>query len=211
MVVTVASDNPKYFDMAHRDYNYIENMMVLASSVLSHNPNETMQLYVVNYTKGLTTNNKNIVVTNLKKEGTNMEIRNYAAHLRAEIILNEFLKGTKEVIWMDSDIIVRGNLQFLYVNSDTPTIKILTRKAERDELQFQSAVFSLNNTNQTIEMLKDWVEFIEENKSMWFADQLGLYKMCIKHNIKIVDIGSKYNDQFLNSESVIWHCKGNHR
>jgi len=219
MIVLIASNNHKYFDNIHYDYNYIENTLVLLKSIDTIHKDELVSIYLINYSNKddskFYTIHTNTIIQHLNKDGSNIEIRNFSAHLRAKVIYNEFKnKNVKYVLYLDTDTLIRKPLdELLNIDYSIPTIKILTRGTQISNLKFQSAVFLINNTKSTREMLAWWAVYIENNNKdtnieSWFADQRGLYLATKKYKINIIKLDEIYNDQFFKDISHIWHCKG---
>ena len=221
MIITTASNNHKYFDNHHYDYNYIDNLKFLLKSINIFHPEEQVIIYLINYTNkndGEFTNiHPNIKIKHINKNGSNIEIRNFSAHLRAQALLENFNKDVPHILWLDVDIIIRRSISnLLKISTQIPTIKILVRRGNAHNCRFQSAVFALNNTVTTKKMLKWWADYIETNDKTnnidgWFADQHGLYLGCLKFNINVSQLSEQYNDSTFKPTSTIWHCKGKYK
>lgn len=219
MIILIASNNSKYFSNSHSNYNYIDNLFVLLKSIDTFHENETVSIYLINCSinidSKLTKIHTNTIINHLNKGGNNLEIRNFSAHLRAKMIYNEFKnKQTKYILYLDTDTLVRKPLnELLYSEYTYPTIKILTRNNQNPDLQVQNAVFLLNNTKITRNMLNWWASYIENNDksndlNAWFADQRGLNLAINKYKLKVIELPEKFNDPLFKSTSHIWHCKG---
>ena len=207
MILLAASNNSKYFDKNHSSYNYINNLKLLVNSLNIHCPHIKKKALLINFQRELQLNNTEIEYRIIR--GTPEEIRNYSAHIRTELFM-ENMNDNKYLIWLDVDTLVRGNIQeFIDILLlDSPTVAVQCRYDRRDEEKFQVAVVGININETTKETISKWNIYAKENH--WFADQLGLYKAAVETNINIKDIGSMYNDSEFNSSSLIWHCKGNY-
>lgn len=207
MLLLAASNNHKYFENHHLSYNYIDHLHILINSLNITNPDLKKRLILINFPKDIEF--KNTKVEHLTITGTDNYIKNTSAHIRTEMFIDE-MNTEPYLIWVDADTIIRNSLNGLIsmLDSQTGKLAVLHRMDRRDEEKFQVAVVGINTKDISKETIKLWNKYAKEDD--WFADQLGLYKAAIQTGIDRIDIGSKYNDQYFNKDSIIWHCKGSY-
>jgi hypothetical protein len=139
--------------------------------------------------------------------------------LRIDLIRSWFKQmGVKAISWIDTDVIVRGDLSnFIYVKPNQ--LKILYRgDYVQEKVRFNAGIFSIGNSKPTLEFVNRWYGRLEDN-AKWGMGQLELYRTYkeFKNKIELIRMDQKYNDlggadrpNAFSNESIMWHCKQAH-
>jgi hypothetical protein len=121
---------------------------------------------------------------------------------------------TKEenVLWMDTDVIVRGDLSDL-VRIKPKQLKILYRENAPDRIKINAGIFNIGHSKVCCKFIKDWHQGCVRNKK-WGNGQLQLWKSFKKYKerIELTDITKKFNSvgRHFEDDYVVWHCKLSH-
>jgi len=121
-------------------------------------------------------------------------------------------KFKDQVLWLDTDIIVRGDLSEL-IEIQPKQLKILYRKGASEESRINAGVFNIGYSQESCDFIDDWHQRVISNAE-WGKGQLELWRSFKRHrdNIELVDITKKYNSvgRHFYPDFVIWHCKMKH-
>lgn len=136
-------------------------------------------------------------------------IRDYSNMYRATAF-KSFMCGIYDAImWIDSDCIIRGEIDELLMMPDGPAVKIMQRETPKEYARVQNGVIVINDYPETRELILQWEKMLSVD-SKWYSDQLWMYRLLIQSGMNTIHIDEKYNDWHFNDGSVIWHCKGSH-
>jgi hypothetical protein len=118
----------------------------------------------------------------------------------------------ENVVWMDTDVIVRGDLsELIYIKPKQ--FKILFRKGQPERIRINAGIFNVGYSRICCNFIKDWHQGCLRNKK-WGNGQLELWKSYKKFNknIELIDITKKFNSvgRHFEPEYLIWHCKMSH-
>jgi hypothetical protein len=141
--------------------------------------------------------------------------RGFALIIDRAFRVKECLNKYKEpVTWMDTDILVRGDLsELLDVGSEE--LKILYRKGSPERVRINAGVFTIGYSAITHKFITTWYNEIKVGHK-WGDGQLVFWKIFKKYmhrkDIKLTDITFKFNSAGakFNEEYVVWHCKKAH-
>lgn len=123
-----------------------------------------------------------------------------------------FDKYKDAVVWLDTDILIRGDIsEFLEIKPRQ--LKILYRKNSPERVRINAGVFNIGYSKETYDFICDWYNRIKVNKR-WGQGQLEFwraFKSYRNSKIKMIELPLKYNSTGkFNDEYIIWHCKKGH-
>lgn len=208
MIITASSPDEFYFNQ----------LLAFLSSMKINSPNHLVSVFLTNYPEDICWKLKasfpqfQFERRDLKKYGKGgIEYILF----RIALIDDIFYKKKCPVSWIDTDVIVRGDLsEFLSVNPRQ--LKILYRGDKKpNKVKFNAGIFSLGCSDQTHFMVKDWYKGLIKNP-VWGMGQLELWKSYSRNqkNVKLVKMHEKFNDlggldrpNAFDKDSVMWHCK----
>lgn len=134
--------------------------------------------------------------------------------------IHQFPRIRKEtgdrLMWFDSDCLLRSNIDELLKKSKDYDLSIVQRPRSEDHAKVLSSLLIVNSDeggNRFLDHLQDHYRK-EWANAFWWADQLCVYLASVSAKSKVFPIKlGVYNDNKLNSDSKIWHCKhnGKHR
>jgi len=190
--------------------HYIEQARVAIRSIQLNSPGCEIVLYLVNFTENKF---KGIVVKDVKLDNLN-KITGYSLFAMYQTLV----EYKQSILWLDVDVIIRGELSGILDDVSPNTLKILMREDVGHSKVFNSGVVVVGYSDITVKMM-DLASKRALAHHVWYSDQLHLYKTYIeyKDNINLInlldqpkwhDIGGK-KDSFLD-DSIIWHCKRTH-
>ena len=128
------------------------------------------------------------------------------------IVMRDMLKNHDEpILYLDTDILVRGSLDQFWEDIKPNSIKVMKRNTKEDISKFQAGVFAVGSSEETRAMMEHYNKVVQGNIYP-FAEQEHLYKSWIKFKdiVTQVQLDECYNDWHFDSKSTIWHCKGKH-
>lgn len=199
------------------DEYYFNQLIAFIMSMKINSPEHVkmMKIYLSNYTDDLVSKLKNSFpeITFVNNNLHMIDQRGFGTIVdRSKRILECFDEYKENVIWLDTDILVRANLSD-FIKIDPEELKILYRKDSPIKVRFNAGVFNIGYSEITRNLIKDWYKRIKVGKR-WGAGQLELWNAFQKYKkkIKMTNIGRKYNsagDHF-EDDYIIWHCKMAH-
>ena len=139
--------------------------------------------------------------------------RGFATIIDRAFRVGDCLKTFKDsVLWMDTDIIVRGDLSNI-VQVKSKQLKILYRKEAPERVKINAGVFNIGYSDISYKFIKDWHSRILRNKK-WGIGQLEFWRVFKKYrkNIEMTNITKKYNSagRHFEKDCIVWHCKMSH-
>jgi hypothetical protein len=141
-----------------------------------------------------------------------MDSRGFSLIIDRSVRVGQCLKKYDEsVTWIDTDIIVRGDISEL-IDVKPKQLKILYRKDSPERVKINAGVFTIGNSQVCQKFITHWHKRIAKGKK-WGDGQLEFWRgfKKFKDNIELVDIGFKYNSAgHFNDDYVVWHCKKGH-
>lgn len=191
-------------------YPYPDQAKALINSVKINSPTTPITTYLVNYVSDPFpgTFYKGVSLENIKA------ITAYSLRAMYEVLLT-----TKSpVLWLDTDVLVRGNLSPFLVDIKPNTMKVLKRNTAEEGSIFNTGVVAVGYSSATLSMLYTASQAALQNPQ-WFADQLYLYRAYEAHKEQIELINLLYHKKWHDlggtenafaDDSIIWHCKSNH-
>ena len=201
IVVMCFNDNPLYIEQAE----------VAIKSIKFNSVDCEMNLYLVNFSE----NKFSEFRTNHVKLDDINNITGYSI-----IAMYDSLNTYKQsILWLDVDVLIRGELLSIFDDVTPNTLKILKRNDLNKRNVFNTGVVVVGYSNATMKMMKIASECILNLPSLWYADQICLYEsyLACSDDINLVnllyqpkwhDLGGRKNS-FADS-SIIWHCKKTH-
>jgi len=138
--------------------------------------------------------------------------RGFSMIIDRAIRIGECLDKYKEpVAWIDTDVLVRGDIsEFLEIESKQ--LKILYRKNAPYHVKINAGVFNIGYSKETHSFINSWYQAIKVNKK-WGQGQLEFWRVfrTYRKRIKMVELPMKFNSiGHFNDEYIIWHCKKGH-
>jgi hypothetical protein len=198
------------------DRYYYEQLIAFLMSVKVNSPKHLnlFRIFLANYPKDLqsmleaafpevTFENNNLRMTD--KRGFSLIIDRAAR-------IGQCLRKYKEsVTWIDTDVIVRGDISEL-VNVRPRQLKILYRKSQPDKTKINAGVFTIGCSYATKSFINHWHGRISRGKK-WGDGQLEFWRgfQKYKDKIKLVELPMELNSVgHFNEEYIVWHCKMGH-
>lgn len=198
------------------DLYYFEQLIAFLMSIKINSPKHInmVKVFLANYPKDLEEKLKK-TFREVSFENNNLSMvdsRGFGTIIDRAFRVKECLKKYKEnVLWLDTDIIIRGDLTKL-LEVDSKQLKILYRKKNNERNRINAGVFNIGYSDITYNFISEWYERIKVNKK-WGDGQLEFWRTFVKYleNIKLIDITLKYNSVGnFNDEYIVWHCKKGH-
>lgn len=200
------------------DPKYLKCLKVLTASVNQNSPTTKLYYHLINYcddeavSKELLSIHPFIEFSFEKKQfQTDEQKRAYCANIRGEIIKDLLARGSKLLLYLDSDSIVRKDLSELETLMKSHDILILKRTEIKDSrLRFLTSTIGLNNTDATRHFVQRWAEIINENIYEWWTDQISFANTYdqLSSTINLMSIPQKFVDSQFSIFSPIWTGKG---
>lgn len=120
-------------------------------------------------------------------------------------------KYGESVTWIDTDIIVRGDISEL-MHVKPRQLKILHRKNQPERVRINAGVFTIGCSDPCKNFIQHWHRRIARGKK-WGDGQLEFWRGFKKFRgkIKMVELPLSLNSTgHFNEEYVVWHCKKGH-
>jgi hypothetical protein len=197
------------------DY-YYEQLLVFLMSIKINSPTHLNQVmvFLANYPdekfNELRNNFPEIIFEN--NELKMIDARGFSLIIDRVARVFECLNKFKEnVIWMDTDVIVRGDISEL-TDIKPKQLKILLRPKAPRNAKINAGIFNIGYSIASCNFINDWYKGVLSNKK-WGMGQLEMWKSIQKHKTKIelIDITKIYNSVGgCNKDYKIWHCKKGH-
>lgn len=202
------------------DEFYYNQLLAFLSSVETNTDN-TVNVFLANYPED------KVKVLKRKFSKHKFDNRNLKSldkrgfsfiQFRADLILECFKKYNEPVAWIDTDVIVRGDIND-FLKIEPTQLKILYRgKQAPEKVKINAGIFNIGYSKETFDFISDWRKRIETN-AKWGMGQLELWRTYKQHKDKVIlcPMSDKYNDlggadrpNAFSDDSVMWHCKKAH-
>lgn len=132
----------------------------------------------------------------------------YCANIRVKILYDIMCSGTKYILYLDADSIVRKNLDDLLNIIKSSDLVIFRRdESTNKNVKVATGVIGINNNEKSFSFIKSWKDFIIQDNIMysWYSDQKYFYKTMINHSDVYVNaLPFSYIDTTFLDESIIW-------
>ncbi len=211
MIITISTPDKFYF----------EQLLAFLASLRTNSPTHKAFIYLVDYPEELEDrlSQSFSMYAFIPISVDKLDDRGISLILRRIFLIREFFEQyNMSVSWVDTDVVVRGDLTGLTeVNSNQ--LKILFRGDNKPEkVRFNAGVFSIGRSDETYSFICDWYCRLRKN-AVWGMGQLEMYKAYQKHKggIELVEMEERFNDlggsdrpNAFDDESIIWHCKYAH-
>jgi hypothetical protein len=198
------------------DKYYYNQLIAFLMSIKMNSPKHMrlMRVFLANYPKDLE--------MKLKKAFHDVEFENNPLKMidkrgfgvivdRAIRVIECFDKYKESVVWLDTDILVRGDISEL-LEIKPKQLKILYRKGSPERVRINAGVFNIGYSKETYDFICEWYNRIKVNKR-WGQGQLEFWRAYKRHRdkVKMIELSLKYNSTGkFNDEYIIWHCKKGH-
>lgn len=198
------------------DY-YFEQLIAFITSIKLNSPKhlDKMIVFLANYPDKKEKSLKNAFpeITFENNKLKMIDERGFAMIIdRAYRVFSCLEKFKENVTWMDTDVIVRGDLSGL-VNIKPKQFKILFRKGQPERIRINAGIFNIGYSQICCNFMKDWYQGCLLNKK-WGNGQLELWRSYKRFSkkIELIDITKKFNSvgRHFEKEYIIWHCKMAH-
>jgi hypothetical protein len=198
--------------------NYLNRAISLYNSLNKYNKKIYFFVLLININKNnYFEKNKNeyLIIEYDDIKYTGDKLKAYASCVRAKIY-PKLLDKYKIVFWMDSDTIIRKNLDDLFsklLKADIILFKSVNLNKETAKRigSFKTGIIGIKSNDKTKEFSKKWNNLIfNSNKELkWFLDQLSITELLTKNNNLIIqNLEFKYIDWEFQKTSHIWVGKG---
>jgi hypothetical protein len=139
--------------------------------------------------------------------------KNYCAHNRVWLMPNLMQQGDFNLLWLDADVYLRGNLDGFFEWLSNKDFAI--RAKAMDPYRCNCGMVYVKNSDKNLKILNEWKEEAKKLNILdyWYADQDSLNKVMHNHINVLKDITyatfpDEYNGISTNNKSVIVHMKG---
>lgn len=203
--------------------HYQECMRVLLTSLRKNYKDCIVSLMLINCTDGY---EKKLHKIHPYLNTVRREIPNCGAVARINAkheLVYECMEQNDKVLWLDNDILVRGNIDVLWQGVKNDTLKVWIKDVKQQTHKFQAGVYVAGRGKHVNGWMKKIInhekEYLNTSDSeldghgspYWMLSQNFLYFYFNEDKkIKHIQLEEKYNDCKFNKDSVIWHCKNSH-
>jgi len=208
------------------NYNehYVEELKVLLTSLDQNAPEYPVVVFLVGFEEdrviGLRAENPSIdFISREIDKPPDQSMQVYMGCYDARAVLHVMKESGGLVAWLDTDVIVRKSLDGLWEGVGENGFKILYRRqTTEDKLKFNSGVFVVNTSPNTLAMISEWDRVVRDKRE-WPADQIWLYRTYLNHkdSVELIDLppmlnnlGDSTKDKPFEDDAIIWHCKQYH-
>ena len=112
------------------------------------------------------------------------DVRGFMVCYRSRVILRALKSCEDPIAWFDTDILVRGSLEYFWRDVKSNSLKIMKRNSSRKDLQFQAGIFVIGNSSATTSMIEEFDEHLRCSFK-WYEDQKALFSVYDKNKDKI--------------------------
>lgn len=206
---------------ATSDEFYFNQLLAFLTSAKINSPNHIMNVFLANYPKDKEEQLKEMFPLYVfeNRELDMVDDRGISLILFRIMLVKEcFEKYKAPVAWIDTDVIVRGDLN-IFLDVEPGQLKILFRGDDVPEkVRFNAGIFRIGYSYDTYKLVCDWEEGLRNNMT-WGMGQLELYKAYKKNidNVELIkmpesynDLGDSTNDDSFDRKSLMWHSKKYH-
>lgn len=199
--------------------NYLCRAISLFNSINKYNNNIHFFVSLININKNNFFEKNNSERLTVEYDNVDFKadkLKAYASCVRAKIY-PKLLEKYKIVFWMDSDTIVRKNLDELFVKLKKSDIVLYKENNLPKEItnkigKYKTGIIGIKSNNKTKIFSKKWNDLIfNSNKVLkWFLDQLSITEILSSKNNDLIigNIELKFIDWTFKETSPIWVGKG---
>jgi lipopolysaccharide biosynthesis glycosyltransferase len=198
------------------DEYYYDQLITFLISIKINSPKhlKLLRIFLANYPSNLVNKLRNSFPETIF-ENNHLDMtdsRGFSLIIDRAMRIKECLKKYEEsVTWMDTDIIVRGDISEL-LEVKPKQLKILYRKDSPERVKINAGVFSIGYSRITYKFIDHWYNRIKVGKK-WGDGQLEFWRGFQRYRSKIemVELPLKFNSiGKFNQEYFVWHCKKGH-
>ena len=198
------------------DKYYYNQLIAFLMSIKINSPNhlKLFRIFLANYPHDLELKLRKAFpeVTFENKPLKMMDSRGFSLIIDRAARVGECLrKYNQSVTWMDTDILVRGDISEL-ITIEPKQLKILYRKRSPERVRINAGVFTIGCSDITKQFINHWHGRISRGKK-WGDGQLEFWRgfQKFRKKIEMIELSLKYNSTgHFNDEYVVWHCKKGH-
>ena len=131
----------------------------------------------------------------------------YCTHIRFANVVQLLETTDSDVLVVDADTIVRGNIGALEDKMQTHHICIRYSKSDRCGVEFDNEGFiGIKNCDTNRRFWNIVLDHVTENMFDWDSDYHALASAysIMKDDIELYDLSPKYKDDKLDSDSLVW-------
>ena len=193
------------------DNRYIDVLKVFLMSMRYHGNKDLIVADLINGNKEM--------YAGLMRIYPNMEINHIIIpevtllklmHTRPPQMAKKLTEGWDQIMSMDCDVIIRGNIEGIWNNVEPSTIKIMDKgSTKKDNYRFQGGVY-LFGVSQVIKDYYNDIMDIIGGEFDFFDGQAALYRVYKNKYSKQItkrNLSKKYNCSRFKKNSLVWHCK----
>lgn len=197
------------------DVNFLKFTRPLVKSFLKFNPEGKIRLYLTNCEpqKDLEDICEKVEYDIHRNLST---IPDYTANRRVYLVRDLLQAGVDNILWLDSDSIVRKDVSKLF-NEDFDVTAFPTPSLKHDP--YLISTFAVKNTPRTKAFVKYWAALVEDKQrqdnyqhsimTVQYEFTKALGKM--RESIKFMPLPETYVDYHFGDEKIIWCAKGPHK
>lgn len=145
------------------------------------------------------------------------ELIAYCSNIKFDTIFNLLKNDVKNVLYIDVDSIIRGNLESLFDNlnkndfcffKDKPyTEQLDNNRLEGANFLYHGGLIGVNNNNKTLSIIEKITNTVKDDIFDWDIDERVLPDIINKSK-KILNVKKTYKDEDLDSYSLLWSGSG---
>lgn len=216
------------------DKYFFDETQYLIKSCAKFEPNQKFYLFLINAAKSVDKEIKkwhpNIIIEHAEFKYDPKKWRGLMCSART-IPLEKALTTYKEpIVYLDSDIILRGSLTALFdqlkvydlIVRSRPNLKTKGAAGTEHAGKFNSGVIAISPSDMGLNFIKEYNKrvrnHIKSRKPIDFIDNgiytaidqeyLYLVYLDMKSDLRFRHLDIKFNDPYFNDESPVWHGKG---
>lgn len=135
----------------------------------------------------------------------------YCANIRATIMLKVMLENKSDVLYLDADSLVRGDIT--HIGDFKGEASFLLRTKSRSlSTKVASGVVYVKYSKVGIKFLRYWKFKINRyGIHKWYTDQKALYRAFVKYEKHVSPLSSTFIDWSLSDKGLIWTAKGSQK
>jgi lipopolysaccharide biosynthesis glycosyltransferase len=157
--------------------------------------------------KVISLEDKNIeLVLHDLKVPDNMTVPKYITQFKSEFIYQVMKHDHEKVLYVDSDSLVRGNLEKLWKITKEYDISMRCKGLDRKPIaKYTTSVVCIDNNKRMKNFVRDWKRKVEEDTTCFHIDQNTLGKMMEENkDVKYLPLARQFWDTGLRDNCIIW-------
>lgn len=185
---------------------YRTQAIALLSCLKINNPGQLIQVNCYNFDGDFYKQyNENAIIVN-RVIPSRLDIREYLTCTRAALTV-ENLDKYKRVAWIDTDVLIRGDISEFWSLIQKNKILITWRPHMRRRYRVAAGFYGVTNSPIIKKMFEAYKRVLVMGYKTWGNGQYNLYKCINKFRIPIIPIPTYLHDLNWDLNSKVWHVR----